>query len=232
MNPPLYDFKQGVKASWPIAITFFCIFTAVGAACKQAGLTLGQSLASTVFVFAAPAQFVLLEYIHDATLVALVIAILVINFRFFIMASALLPYFKNIRLPHLVLSSQLIAASTFSVSYIQFSKDKPNSPFHYFLGVAAGSCPLTLLATITGFIAMEQLPSSMMANLSLIMPLYFATLLARSWPQLKLVIAGLMGFFLTPVANLYWPGYGLIVASLSIACLLFLCSGRTDHATE
>lgn len=100
-----HSFVLGLRESVPVAISFMISFFAIGALSRSSSLSLVQAVMMTAVVFAGPAQYKMLSFFNSgASIGVILLSVLVINFRFFIMALNLLPLFKSVPrrivLPH------------------------------------------------------------------------------------------------------------------------------------
>jgi len=68
-------------------------------------------------------------------------------------------------------------------------------------------------------------------SMTMILPIYFVTFLAKLWPMARFLIAGLLGLVLTPLANSLLPGFGLIVTALAVATLLLILEPKVCPKT-
>lgn len=222
------SFAQGFRDSIPVAVSFFFLFLAVGGASKVAGLTPLQSTVMSVVVFAAPAQFAIFDLMaRQRPWLDLVAVTALINSRFFVMAAALLPYFRGIQPARILLAMPMLSASTFALPFMRFRQGAEARPFYYYLGVAAGSYPVAVAATSLGVFLVHGLADVFVQALKMILPVYFSTLLAREWPKPRPLVAGLLGFALTPLVELIAPAFGMLAtAGIVGAAFAALDEGR------
>lgn len=211
------SFFQGLRNAVPVGVSFFFLFLAVGIASKAAGLTVLHSVLMSLVVFAAPAQFVVLDLMgHNRPWLDILAATFVINSRFFVMATTLVPYFRGTSLPRILGAIPMLSASTFAVPFIRFKQDADVRPFEYYLGVSAGSYPIAVAATALGLLLVQNLPLLLLDMFKMILPIYFTTLLAKEWPKSRPLLAGLLGFVGTPLVELITPGFGMMLIAVVV----------------
>lgn len=219
------SFEQGFRDALPVGVSFFFLFLAVGGASRVAGLSTLQSTVMSLVVFAAPAQFAIFDLMaRQRPWLDILAVTALVNSRFFVMAAALLPYFRGIPTTRVLLALPMLSASTFALPFIRFKQGNETRPFHYYLGVAAGSYPVAVVATTAGVFLVHGLPDVFIQALRMILPVYFATLLAREWPKPRPLIAGFLGFTLTPLVEVVVPGFGLL-ATAGIIGAAFAAAG-------
>lgn len=212
-----------------MGVSFFFLFLAVGSASRVAGLTMLQSTVMSLIVFAAPAQFAIFDLMaRQRPLLDIVAVTALINSRFFVMAAALLPFFRGVSAGRILLAMPMLSASTFALPFIRFRQGAETRPFHYYLGVAAGSYPVAVAATTLGVMLAHGLATVFVQTLKMILPVYFAILLAREWPKPRPLLAGLLGFTLTPLVELIAPAFGML-ATAGIVGAAFAAWDRARH---
>lgn len=212
----LIDFKTGIKDALPICVAFFFLFISIGGLANQHTYTLAQASVMSMVIFAAPLQAALLQLKnHDLILITVILSSFIVNFRFFIMSTTLLPYFKNEKTFHLLFIIPLLSASTFAVSYTKFKNQTPTHPYHYYMGVALPSYFVALCATILGYILAKDLNSPyIILLLSMILPIHFTALTALNWPKILPIVTTILGFSLTPLINIFLPKAGILISPL------------------
>jgi predicted branched-subunit amino acid permease len=207
-------------------VSFFFVFLAVGAASRAAGLTLFQSTLMSLVVFAAPAQFVMLDLIsHHRAWLDILGATAIVNSRFFVMSATLVPHFRGTSNARILAALPLLSASTFAVPFLRVKQVGDVKPFQFYLGVSMASYPVAVVATGLGLLVAQGVSPVVRDGLQMILPLYFATLLAGEWPRLRPVLAGFLGFVGTPVAEQLAPGYGLMLVAVIIGMAVGLPGG-------
>ncbi len=222
MRTARQSFFTGMREAMPVTLTFSFLFLAVGAASQSGGLSVYQGLFMTAMVFAAPAQFAAIELIAVEAWVPAMLAIIVINFRFLLMATSITPYLGTPPRKALFPALQMLSASTFATSFPHLCKGGVSHPFSFYLGVCLAAFPTALAATGLGYLVdADDLPW-LQDLLITLLPVYFATFIALAWPNTRFLLAGLMGFLVTPLFSEFFSGFGLVVAALLIAAVMLL----------
>src|SRR6476661_929944 len=86
-------FRDGVRAAW--TSVFVLVLLGIGALAYEFGFSLNWMLLSTVLIWAAPAQVILISTLNTATLIEVALAVTLSSVRFLPMVVALLPMLKT-----------------------------------------------------------------------------------------------------------------------------------------
>jgi len=216
--------RKGAREGVPVAISFFGLFFAVGVASEAARIPGLHCMLLSLLVYAAPAQLAIAELVRSGQEgVAIVVITLVINFRFAVLASTLLPYFRGTSRGFLALGAQTLGATTFAVGFMEARRENATDIFAYYAGVSIVSYPVALMGTGLGYCVGSALPPIFNETVAMILPIYFTASLADEWPKARPLIAGLLGVVLTPLVARYNMVLGLvcipIVVGLALAAL-------------
>jgi predicted branched-subunit amino acid permease len=227
-------FRQGMQAAIPIWIAFVPSSVAWGIAAQDHGLTLGEVVLMSAWVYSGPAQFAVLAPLAEGkSALQVLIAGFLMNLRFLPMSTALAPFFRGVKRPHLLLASHVISASSFIVPYTRFQQEQNRSAakgtagraidgrgnLAFFLGVGVTSFLVWVTGTAGGFAAAFGFPSGFEEALKFILPGYFAGLLVvemKGWTMRLICLGSLIAAL--PGAALS-PGWGWLVTAIVIATL-------------
>lgn len=227
-------FRQGVKAAIPIWIAFVPSSLAWGIAAQDHGLSLGEVVLMSAWVYSGPAQFAVLGPLAEGkSALQVLVAGFLMNLRFLPMSTALAPFFRGLKGWQLLVASHVISASSFIVPYMQFQKDRVALPENFvnaqsavgygniafFLGVGVTSFMVWVTGTAGGFIAAFGFPPGFEEAFKFILPGYFAGLLvvemksrAMALICLGSLITALPGAFASPAWG--WLATAIVVATL------------------
>jgi predicted branched-subunit amino acid permease len=211
-------FLRGVYAS--VSLPGLLLMSAVvgyAALSRESGITLPQTLFMMSFIWALPAQVVLIgAMLSGAGLPAAAIAVSLSSVRLMPMVVALVP---EMRVPAtrkwlLYFLSHFIAVTSWVIAMQRFREVPRGRRTAFYLGIA-----LTLLvgadAVIAGvYLAAAQLPDAVAAGLFFLMPMYFLTSLWGSARERASLYAMAFGLVLGPVFHLVMPGIDLLAAGL------------------
>jgi predicted branched-subunit amino acid permease len=224
-------FAAGARTAIPVGITFFFAFLGVGAVFRVAGLEVAQASLSTLVLMSGPAQMALVDGIRGGQpLAALILAVCVINGRYLVMSAAAAPSFGRVPLGRLLLPWTFLSTTTFATLYTGLRDPGVRSqPLAYFWGLIAVSVPGAVLGTVAGHEAAGLMSGSIQATVEMILPIYFATLLAREWPRRQPLVAAGLGLAWTPICQHLLPQAGLLLASVAVGLAVGLVPGKEDR---
>ena len=92
--------RAAIVEGWPIFVTAVVVGIAFGLTARQAGLSIVETSATSLIVFAGAAQFVMVDLLRNGTPVPLIVlTVLLLNARHLLMAAALRPFVQVASLP-------------------------------------------------------------------------------------------------------------------------------------
>jgi 4-azaleucine resistance transporter AzlC len=205
---------EGVRFSLPVWPGLIVFGSAFGAAAVQKGLTLGQTLSMSAFVYAGAAQMVALELWQQvwtpATILTLVAVTAVVNARMILMGAAIQPW----------LAKEPKVRTAFNLFFLTDASWLIGSTYHagggrdvgVLLGSGLAIWGVWVLGTLPGYLAGSLVPQPERYGLDLVLPIFFATMLAPLWkgwgPARPWAVAGLVAL----VVHALVPGYAFIIA--------------------
>ncbi len=214
------QWQDGVRTGFPIFVGYFPIAMAFGLLAKSINITLCDSLAFSVFVFAGASQFMALNLLKTGVAVGeIIIATMLLNLRHLLMSASLAPRIGAGRRGLLPLVSFGITDETFAVAATQ---EQPLS-VPYLLALEGTAYSGWVSGTGAGFLIGAVLPVAVQASLGIGLYAMFVALLA---PQAKkscviamlAVGAGLLNWLLGAV-KLLPGGWNLVVAIVATALI-------------
>ena len=223
-------FRQGMKAAIPIWIAFVPSSIAWGIAAQDHGLSLGEVVLMSAWVYSGPAQFAVLGPLAEGkSALQVLIAGFLMNLRFLPMSTALAPFFRGVKRSQLLLAAHVLSASSFIVPYMQFQKERVPiaadsgldgyGRLAFFLGVGVTSFLVWVAGTAGGFLAAFGFPPGFEEALKFILPGYFAGLLVvemKGWAMPLICFGSLVAALPGAVVS---PGWGWLVTAIAVATL-------------
>jgi 4-azaleucine resistance transporter AzlC len=92
--------RAAIVEGWPIFVTAAVVGIAFGLTARQSGLSIVETSATSVIVFAGAAQFVMVDLLRTGTPVPLIVlTVLLLNARHLLMAAAIRPFVQVASLP-------------------------------------------------------------------------------------------------------------------------------------
>jgi predicted branched-subunit amino acid permease len=225
-DKPARAFLRGVLAGWRsvFALVLIGTYIGLGALAHDFGFSPGWMVFSTLLIWAAPAQFLLISTLGSAALVEVAIAVALSSARFMPMVVALLPMLKtpDTRLRHLILPAHLTAIS----AWVEAMRLLPTVPrdqrIAFFNGLALGLVAVACAASVVGFYLAAKVPVLFAAALLFLTPLSMLMSTARNSRTLLDRLALALGLVIGPVLahlkvglDLMWTG--IIAGTLAYA---------------
>jgi predicted branched-subunit amino acid permease len=222
----LRAFAWGMRsvASTVLSLVLFATYLGIGALAHDTHFSLGWALASTVLVWAGPAQIILISTLGSgATMVQAAIAVTVSAVRLFPMVVSVLPMMRTpqTKRRHLLLVMHFIAVTL----WVECFRLLPQVPrerriaFAHGLGVGLGSVCLT--ATALGYGLAANLPQLFAAAILLLTPLAFLLSTARNCRQLADVLALVLGLALFPLVSMLHTGVDILISGVSAGSIAY-----------
>ena len=210
------SFTSGIKAGSTIVPTFLAIFIAVGLSAQVHDVSFTTAVWMTALVFAAPAQFAMMDVAAQGGVWLQVALVGVLaNLRFFIMSMTLTTFFNHVPRSRLVLWSHFVSASSYLITFFETRRQGQPDLFRFFQGVVWMTFSAAVLGTLIGLWFGADMPGLFAFGAGLFLPLYFALLLFSEKMNRSEISAALIGLVATPPLELLIPGWGLIIAALA-----------------
>ncbi|MBO1908727.1 AzlC family ABC transporter permease [Microvirga sp. 3-52] len=206
--------RHGARAALPAFPGFIMFAVAFGTAAAQKGLSLGETLGLSAFVYAGASQMVGLEIWQQvwtpSTILTIVTVTAIVNARMILLGATLQPWLKDEPLPRTALNLFLLTEAGWLVGTRYHSEG--GRDVGVLLGCGIILWLVWLIATLTGFFAGALVPEPRRFGLDLVMPIFFGVMLVPLWkgtrPALPWLIAGLVSL----VVHALVPGYVFIIA--------------------
>jgi predicted branched-subunit amino acid permease len=223
-----------MKAAMPVWIAFVPSSVALGMAAQAHGLTLQEILLMSALVYSGPAQFAVLAPLSEnQSAFQVLVTGFLMNLRFLTMSMALAPFFRGVKRSVLILSSQVISASSFVLPYLQFQHERKSVSANcsetkeasghrhlsFFLGVGATSFLVWVIGTGVGYGAALGFPPGFEEPLKFILPGYFAGLLAVETRGRTVALVCLASLFAAVPGALVSPGWGWLATATAVATI-------------
>ena len=184
-------------------LVLFATYLGIGALAHDTHFCLGWTLASTAFVWAGPAQIIVISTLGSgATIVQSAIAVTVSAIRLFPMVVSVLPMMRTetTKRRHLILVAHLTAV-TLWVECFRFLPQVPRERRIAFIqGLGCGLVWVCLVANTIGYLLAANLSPLLAAAILMLTPLAFLFSTARNCRELADVVALVLGLALYPLA--------------------------------
>jgi predicted branched-subunit amino acid permease len=219
-------FAWGLRSvtSTVLTLVLFATYLGIGALAHDTRFSLGWALASTVLVWAGPAQIILISTLGSgATVVQAAIAVAVSAIRLFPMVVSVLPMMRTPRTKrrHLIFTTHFIAITM----WVECFRLLPHVPrarrIAFTNGLGVGLMSVCLMATALGYGLAANLPQLFGAAILLLTPLAFLLSTARNCRQLADVAALALGLALFPFASMLHTGVDILISGVSAGTIAY-----------
>ena len=198
----------------------------VGGLARDAGFSMEVAVASTLLIWAGPAQVLYFGAVAaKVAWPAIAISISISSMRFVPMVVSLLPMLRTSRtkLPTLLLASHCIAVTVWAECMRRVPGVPREARMAFFFGFSAVCITGTSISTSIGYALMGGLPRPLVAGLLFMSPIYFIATLTRNARQPFDRWALVLGLALAPVADwLAPPGLELLVLGFGAGTLAWV----------
>lgn len=213
---------EALSDSFPICLSFFFVFSAIGALSKSVNTGLINSAAMSLIIHAAPLQAILLVLIknQDKSLLLCVLISFFVNFRFLIFSFALKNHLKNTKFYKALFVMFLLNTSVFTVCHAKFKENIIVNKTRYFIILALPTILVSVLATMFGYLFFNPNNAFISVVVSMMLPIHFAGITSKSLNKLNYVLATLIGFLSYPVFYSYAGIYSFVLCPALFALIL------------
>ncbi len=211
-------FGRGLRAgfSLPGLMLTGAIVGFVGLA-RESGLGYGETLVMTAFVWALPAQVVLIGMIlSGASLPAASLAVGLSSVRLMPMAVALMPDMRAPKMPQwvLYLLSHFVAVTAWVIALERLPAIPREMRAVFFAGLGVITCFGNTAVVAVAYPLVGGLPPLLSAGLFMLTPIYFLMSMWKSAREPAAYVALGCGVVLGPVFHVHMPQFDLLAAGL------------------
>jgi len=211
-------------ASTVLTLVLFATYLGIGALAHDTHFSLGWALACTLFVWAGPAQIILISTLGSgATVVQAAIAVTVSAIRLFPMVVSVLPMIRSpqTKRRQLVLVTHFIAVTLWVECFRLLPQVPRERRIAFTHGLGMGLVSVCLVATTIGYSLAANLPELFGAAILLLTPLAFLLSTARNCRQLADILALGLGLALFPLVAMLHTGLDILISGASAGTIAF-----------
>ncbi|CAN5267008.1 AzlC family ABC transporter permease [soil metagenome] len=228
-------FAFGVKSalSSVLALVLFGTFIGIGAFAHDTGFTLGWAVASTVLVWAGPAQIILISTSHaGATVLESALAVTISAIRLLPMVVAVLPMMRTpqTRMRQLALPAHLVAVTVWVESFRLLPHVPRERRIAFVNGLGGGLVFLSCVATVIGYGLAANLPPLLTAGILALTPLTFLLSTARNAHRLVDKLALALGLALYPLVQLMHTGVDILICGVTSGTIAYAVHRWRKHS--
>jgi predicted branched-subunit amino acid permease len=215
---PLW-FMEGARQalSGPMVVVAVSLLS-VGGLARDAGFSVEIAVASTILLWAGPAQVLFFGAVAAKTSwPAIAFTISLSSVRFVPMVVSLLPMLRTRRtgLPTLMLAAHCIAVTVWAEGIRRIPLVPRDARLAFFFGFAFVCFLGTSISTAIGYVLIGELPRPLAAGLLFMTPIYFVATLTRNAKRPIDRWALVLGLALAPLTETFAPrGLDLLVLGL------------------
>jgi predicted branched-subunit amino acid permease len=206
--------RHGARAALPAFPGFIMFAIAFGTAAAQKGLSLGETLGLSAFVYAGASQMVGLEIWQQvwspATILTIVTVTAVVNARMILLGATLQPWLRDEPLARTALNLFLLTEAGWLIGTRYHNEG--GRDVGVLLGCALILWLVWLIATLTGFFAGALVPEPRRFFLDLVMPVFFGVMLVPLWKGAGSALPWLVAGVVSLIVHALVPGYAFIIA--------------------
>jgi predicted branched-subunit amino acid permease len=223
---PVRAFAWGMSAvtSTVLALVLFATYLGIGALAHDTHFSLLWALASTVLIWAGPAQIILISTLGSgATAVQAAIAVTMSAIRLFPMVVSVLPLLRTrqTKRRHLVLAAHFIAVTLWVECYRLLPQVPRERRIAFTHGLGCGLLTVCMIATTLGYELAAKLPPLFAAAILLLTPLAFLLSTARNCKQISDMLALALGIALYPVVARFNTGIDVLISGMAAGSIAY-----------
>jgi predicted branched-subunit amino acid permease len=207
-----------------LALVLFATYLGIGALAHDTHFSLGWALASTILIWAGPAQIILISTLGSgATAVQAAIAVTLSAIRLFPMVVSVLPLLRTPRTKrrHLVLAAHFTAVTLWVECYRLLPQVPRERRIAFVHGLGCGLLTVCVTATTLGYELAAKLPQLFAAAILLLTPLAFLLSTARNCRQISDILALAFGIALYPLVAMFHTGVDILISGVGAGSIAF-----------
>lgn len=220
-------FLWGMKVGAPIAVGYFPIAISFGIISLEAGLSLGETVAMSLFVYAGASQFMAVNMLFlGAAGLEVVLATFVLNLRHLVMSMSLINTWDRIPRRYQMLLSLGITDETFALASLQ-QNGHHTTPHWRLMGMMVAAYSSWVSGTLVGAGLFLVIPVSIGNSMSIALYAMFIALLVPAAKQSRVVIiiAAVGAGVSTLLVQVLPEGWSIVLATMAAATIGALLGG-------
>lgn len=206
-------YKEGFKSALPIVLGYLPIGIAYGLISVNGGMTIAQTVAMSLVLYAGSAQFIASGMINaGASPLSIISTVFMVNLRHLLYSASLSKYFKPIPRRSIPMLSFFITDESYGVSITELENGQQPTRA-YFLGLFITAYLGWVISSLIGALSGQAIGSSINLGLDFTLPaMYIALLMMQLKGWHKAVIALFSGMLSVALIFII-PGNGNVIIS-------------------
>ncbi|MBN9599810.1 MAG: AzlC family ABC transporter permease [Afipia sp.] len=208
-----------------LGVVLFVTFLGVGAFSHDAGFSLGWALAGSLFVWAAPAQIILISTMHaGASVLESALAVTLSAIRLLPMVVAVLPMLRTAqtRLRDLALPAHFTAITFWVEAFRLLPLVPRQARIAFSNGLGVGFVSVCLVSTTIGYGLAAKLPPILAAGVLALTPLVFLLSSARNAHRFVDKAGLVLGLIFYPLISIYLhTGVDILLSGVSAGTIAY-----------
>jgi predicted branched-subunit amino acid permease len=203
----------------------------VGGLARDAGFSIEIAIASTLLIWAGPAQVLYFGAVIAKMPWALIaLSISISSVRFVPMCVSLLPMLRTPRTRTwtLLLAAHCIAVTVWAESMRRIPAVPRAARMSFFFGLSAACILSTTISTAVGYVLIGELPLPFAAGLFFLTPIYFVATLSRNARRPIDILSLVFGLGLAPLSAYAPTGLDLMLLGLGAGTLAWAVQRGLD----
>lgn len=210
-----------------LGFVLFATFIGIGAFTHDAGFSLGWALAASMFLWAGPAQIILVSSLHaGATVIEAAVAVTLSAIRLLPMVVSVVPMMKTeqTKTSSLVLPAHFTAITFWVESFRLLPLVPREQRITFANGLGTGFVVICLVATAIGYELSARLPPLFAAGILALTPLTFLLSTARNAHSFVDRLSLLLGLLCFPLISTYMhTGFDILVSGVGAGTIAYGC---------
>ncbi len=216
-NSKIDMMKHGLIIGMPITLGYLPVALTFGVVSSQSGLTLGQIIAMSVFVYAGASQFMGVNMIvMGAGALEIIIATFVLNFRHFVMSFSFMNQLRDYSFIERLPLALTLTDEAFAVASIHKQEAKQKHGFYFYAALFLTGYAVWVLGSLLGGLLGEVLPERLSDSMGVALYALFIGLLIPSVKQeLRVGMIAMVAILVNVICSLFMStGWSVIVATV------------------
>lgn len=218
------ELKAGAKDAVPVVLGYLPLGFAFGVLASQAGMTVAQATVMSILCFTGAGQYIALGVIQaNGAVITAVIANLLVNVRYFLFTTSMVPFLKNHVNPTTAsVLSYGVTDETYAVAMSRYQSKFPTASYMAGLNLTAhlGWISSTLLGALLG----SMVTNTDRFGLAFALPAMYICLLVLLVNRKSDALIALISALLCLVIGYIWPWsmgnmFNMVLATVAAATL-------------